>query len=260
MKENLLRGAIDMHVHASPDYQVRKYTEWQLQQLYGEAGMKGYISKCHANDTAGRAAVLMARKPPVTIYGALVLNHCAGGLNPAAVEASARLGGRVIWFPTVDAISILGPDGNLLPVVYDILKVIKKYDLILATGHIPASEARLLLKAGAACGIRKMIATHVSLPLTKADLALQQEYLSYGACLEHCFYTPFHHLCTLEEIADSIRQAGAEQIILSSDMGQPEGLTPPAALASFVSRLQALGISSETLRTILVDNPARLLA
>lgn len=261
MKENLLHDAIDLHVHATPDVLARKYTEWQLQQLYAEAGMKGYVSKCHVNDTAGRAAVLMAQKPPVTIYGALVLNHAVGGLNPAAVEASGRLGGRIIWFPTIDAdtISILGPDGKLLPVVYDILDVIKKYDLVLATGHIPVSEARLLLKAGAACGVRKMIATHVSLPLTKASLALQQEYLSCGAYLEHCFYTPFHHLCTMEEVAASIRQAGAERIILSSDMGQPDGLTSPAALASFADQLQGLGISREALRTILVKSPTKLL-
>lgn len=260
MEETILQGAIDMHVHAAPDVLERKYTEWQLQQLYAEAGMSGYISKCHANDTAGRAAVLMARKPPVTIYGALVLNRSVGGLNPAAVEASARLGGRIVWFPTIDAISILGENGKPLPMVYDILEIIKKYDLILATGHLPAAEARLLLQAGAACGVRKMIATHVSLPMTKVDLALQQEYLSYGACLEHCFYTPFYGLGTMEEIAESIRQAGPEHIILSSDMGQPEGLTPPEGLMAFARQLQALGISREALRTIFVDNPRRLLA
>lgn len=260
MEESILKDAIDMHVHAAPDFVQRKYTEWQLQQLYAEAGMRGYISKCHANDTAGRAAVLMAKKPPVTIYGSVVLNRSVGGLNPAAVEASARLGGRIVWFPTVDPISILGPEGKLLPVVRDILDVVKKYDLILATGHLPAAEARILLRAGAACGIRKLIATHVSLPMTKADLALQQEYLSYGAYLEHCFYTPFYGLCPMEEVAESIRQAGPEHILLSSDMGQPEGLTPPAALASFAEQLQALGISRKALRTCLVDNPGRLLA
>src|SRR5207302_265796 len=37
------------------------------------------------------------------VRGGIVLNRYVGGLNPAAVEAAFRLGGRCVWFPTIDA-------------------------------------------------------------------------------------------------------------------------------------------------------------
>ena len=260
IEKEILTGAIDMHVHAAPDVQARKYNDWQLQHCYGQAGMAGYVSKCHAGDTAGRAALIMAQDPAVTVYGGIVLNRPVGGLNPAAVEASARMGGRIVWFPTVDRIPIRNEAGKLIPAVYDILDCIKEYRLILATGHLPPASAWQLLQAGAARGLDRMIATHVSLPLTAAGLDMQKKYLACGAVLEHCYYTPYHHLCSIEAIAASIRQAGPERVLLSSDMGQLDGPPPTTALLDFASQLQDAGLSSSDLRTMLVQTPKELLS
>lgn len=257
---DILCGAVDMHVHAAPDVQPRKYDEWQLQDLYHQAGMAGYVSKCHAGDTAARAALLMKRRPPVTIYGSIVLNRPVGGLNAAAVEASAHLGGRVVWFPTVDRIPIWDEAKKLLPAVFEILDCIKAYDLILATGHLPPEQALALLQAAKERGLKRLIATHVSLPLTAADLIMQRQYLACGAVLEHCWYTPFHHLSSIEAIAASIRQAGPTHGLLSSDMGQPDGLTPPQGLLQFAAALEKAGISQKDLRTMLVGTPQELLS
>ena len=168
--KEILTGAIDMHVHAAPDVQARKYNDWQLQQSYSQAGMAGYVSKCHAGDTAARSALMMAHDPAVTVYGGIVLNHHVGGLNAAAIEASARMGGRIVWFPTIDKISIADEAGKLLPAVYDILDCIKEYQLILATGHLPPEQALQLLQAGAACGVETDDCNTRLLPLTAADL------------------------------------------------------------------------------------------
>src|SRR3546814_17841203 len=38
---------------------------------------------------------------PISVYGGIALNHTVGGLNPYAVELALRMGGRVVWFPTL---------------------------------------------------------------------------------------------------------------------------------------------------------------
>ena len=68
--------------------------------------MGGFVSKCHHADTSGRAAVIRDLVPPQEagiVYGSVVLNHSVGGLNPSAVMTCGRMGGKVVWFPTIDA-------------------------------------------------------------------------------------------------------------------------------------------------------------
>ena len=38
--------------------------------------------------------------PGLKVYGGLVLNRQAGGLNPDAAERMAQAGGKYLWFPT----------------------------------------------------------------------------------------------------------------------------------------------------------------
>src|SRR6266508_2700417 len=49
------------------------------------------------------ATVLDRLSPSLDVLGGVVLNRYVGGINPAAAEAALRLGGRCIWFPTMDA-------------------------------------------------------------------------------------------------------------------------------------------------------------
>src|SRR5690606_31239739 len=91
------------------------------------------------------------------VYGGIALNQTVGGLNPYAVELALRMGGRVVWFPTLasaahirhhehhdtgfptsevdlrpnEIISILDESGAVLPQVRDILSVIAAEDAVL---------------------------------------------------------------------------------------------------------------------------------
>src|SRR5919107_174535 len=69
------------------------------------AGVDLAVLKAHEGSTVERAA-LAARQPEtdgVRVVGGIVLNSPVGGANPDAVEVAARLGGRVVWVPTVSA-------------------------------------------------------------------------------------------------------------------------------------------------------------
>ena len=65
--------------------------------------MKAILLKCHHENTVSRAYLVQRVIPGIRVFGGIVLNYYVGGINPAAVEASLRLGGKEVWMPTVDA-------------------------------------------------------------------------------------------------------------------------------------------------------------
>ena len=146
------------------------------------------------------------------------------------------------------------------PEVYPVLDAVRQQDLVLATGHLAPQESLALLQAAADMGIQKLLVTHVSLPITKADLDMQRAFFACGAWLEHCYYTPYHHLASWEEIIASIQLAGAEHIILSTDFGQCQSPDSADGLRQFAQSLYQHGISGRDIQQMMVQNPRGLLA
>ena len=94
-----------MHIHTSPDVSPRKCSDIGLAKRLQAAGMGGALVKSHGSDTAPRAALLNEQFPELFFAGGIVLNRQAGGLNPFAVRACGKMGGRFVWFPTMDSLS-----------------------------------------------------------------------------------------------------------------------------------------------------------
>ena len=125
----------------------------QIARIYG---MRGIVLKEHYTETGSWAYLVSQIVPGVEIFGGIVLNKAVGGINPTAVEAMAleRGGrGRVVYMPTVDAAVrvpnsptavAVSRNGQLLPEVLEVLRVIAKYDLGLSTGHVSAEEALMV--------------------------------------------------------------------------------------------------------------------
>jgi hypothetical protein len=84
------------------------------------------------------------------------------------------MGARVIWMPTLsswkerknkgfdDGISLLGQDGEVLPVLRETLALIRDHDLVLCTGHILEEETTKLLHEALRTGVTKYVITHPS--------------------------------------------------------------------------------------------------
>jgi len=81
----------------------------------------------------------------------------------------ARQGAKIVWMPTTSSnydymhntykgggISILSRAAKLLPQVGKILDIVKAYDLVVATGHLPVHEAFVLVEEAASRGITKI--------------------------------------------------------------------------------------------------------
>ena len=94
--QEILKGSLDLHVHAGPDAgRVRRLDALETARHAYEAEMAGFVLKSHEYPTAPLAHALNQMYPGLQVAGAIALNRSVGGLNPEAVEVSAKLGARV---------------------------------------------------------------------------------------------------------------------------------------------------------------------
>jgi hypothetical protein len=286
---SLLQGAYDLHIHSAPDILPRKGDDLEFARRAAEAGMAGIVIKSHYTLTAERAKLVQQLVPGVKIFGAIALDHAVGGLNPVALDVAGRSGARVVWFPTVDAaneiayleshpdskkpywykiqmdlrekgitrppLSVLGEDGKLLPVVYELFDVIASHKMILATGHLGVPEIMAIVKEGRAYGLERIVVTHPEFPSVALPTDLQVEVARQGAFLERCYHVAHSGKCSWEQVFADIRTVGVSSTILSTDSGQPTGLWPADALADYYQHLLDAGFSTAEIRTMGTTNP-----
>lgn len=288
----LIKGGYDLHIHSAPDIMPRKGNDLAFARRAAEAGMAGILIKSHFVSTADRASLVNEVVPGTRTYGALAINHAIGALNPIAVDVAGRSGARLIWFPTVDAaneisyqvnnpagkraywytiqqtlreqgmsrpaFSILGEGGKLVPEVTQVLEVIAKYDMILATGHLGTDEVVELVKAARGVGVRRIVATHPEFPSIAMPIDIQVELARQGVFMERCYTTPYSGKISWEEIFAATRAVGPEATILATDLGQPAGPWPDEGLMDFAKRFLEAGFTESEVRRMVADNPGAL--
>lgn len=289
--KELLAGAYDLHVHTGPDLLPRKLDDIEMTERLNKLGMRGYGIKSHYFCSSARAKLMNRLYPGMNVIGAICLNNSAGGLNPIAVEMAAQDGAKIVWMPTFDAeneqqqlhrnppdklphwaklrqqyeaegkpqptITILD-NGELKPVVYEILQIIAKHRMILATGHLGREEIFKLAEAAVAHDVRKFVVTHPNFPSIGLTIAEQQQLADMGAIMEHCFTTPHSNKDTWESVYAQIRAVGPERCILSTDLGQPAGIYPDEGMQLFIKNLLEHGFSKKEIRVMIADNPRAL--
>src|ERR671934_481110 len=145
-------GVIDFHVHSHPDVFGRSMDDLDVAQLAKARGMRGIVLKNHVSTTADRAALVMKVVPGIEVFGGIVLNNAVGGINPSAVEWMHRVHGsrgKVVWLPTFESDKhvktfskpdakgiVVAPNGQVTPEMDEILRIIARENLVLATGHV----------------------------------------------------------------------------------------------------------------------------
>lgn len=265
------RGSIDVHVHAGPDPAVsRRFDAVELAYAARDAGMRGFIFKSHEYPTAAAAYILTKLVQGIEVFGAIALDDEVGGLNPHALEASARTGARKVWMPTYSAlhwrrfrktgsygITVLDEEGRLVPVIDDLLSIVKQHDMILGTGHL-STEEQLALVAEARRREIKTIVTHADFWV---PVEAQAEMARQGAYIEHAYIvcTPAHGSTPAAEVAAAIRAAGPSSSILSTDLGQAYNMSPPEGLRVFIAAMLQCDFSAHEVEQMVKTNPATLL-
>lgn len=285
-----LEGAIDLHVHTHPCLFPRLCDDYTAAQAAAAAGLRGIVLKCHHESTVSRAREVGRQVEGFKVFGGIVLNTYVGGINPAAVEAALRMGGKIVWMPTIDAayhakvhgsrgkydvqeggntggteelagITIWDDEKNLTPNTWEILQLITKYDAILGTCHLSPEEIYALVRAAREVGVKKILITHPFFKVPRLTLEQLKELVALGATAEfgYCTVSPMWHYATIEEIFGAIKALGVVNAVLISDAGQRHNPMPHESLRVFAQCLYEKGLSEGEIRQMVVQKPAELL-
>ena len=277
---NPLAGAIDIHAHTAPDSTPRSIDAIDLAKLAQNRGMRAIVYKNHFEPTADMAYLVQKEVPGILAFGGIDLNLSVGGMNPAAVEKMALTtghNGKFVWMATYDTHAqvlaektpegrarpyvAISRNGELLPETKAVLAMIKKYDLVMETGHNSAEEGLLLIRESRALGITRMVVTHAMLSPISMSIPQMQQAAGMGAYIEFVYngLVGNSKQFTFADYARAIRAVGPEYCILSSDMGQPANPLHPDGLVALFTGLEAQGITPAEIAQMSRANPAKLL-
>jgi len=279
--EELLNGAVDMHVHANPDFHPRRFDERGILEDAQNYGLRAVVSKSHYVPNADRCSVINTLFEDIDCFGGIVLNPSAGGFNPYAVEAAIRFGAKEVWMPSFyskehilrfpafkgaieypgEGMELTTAEGKLQKPLLEILDLIRQNDIILGTSHSSAKEIGILVQEANKIGIKKIIITHPYCPVPDLSLDQQAELAEAGAYLELCLYSamPISGKISIRDFAQTIQRVGASNIVLGTDFGQPFNPTPGEGMRLFCENLLAVGISHQDIEVMIKRNTYKLL-
>jgi len=293
MVKELLKGAVDVHIHAGPSLMARQVDAWESAQQAIEAELAAIVIKDHHLPSVGAATTVQDHLGGATklkVFGSIALNSPVGGLNPKAVEVAIGFGAKVVWMTTVscknhvdkhsghgfkfpplkkpltireEPLRYLDAHGNLIPEAIRVLEVMTEHpDVVLATGHGNRDEIDALVRKAVSLGLKRILIDHPYY-MIEASLEDMKAWRSLGAYIEFTAVTsvPESNLycIPLADIAGYIRALGPERLILSSDYGQVGNGRPVDGLAAFAEHLMKQNVEEKVLRKMLTENPSQLL-
>jgi len=280
-------GVIDMHVHPAPDVFGRSLTDIEMATVARRKGMRGLVLKNHVVTTADRAATAMEAVPGIEIWGGIVLNNSVGGVNPAAVEWMHRMSGgrgKIVWLPTFDSDKhvktlvdknksglVVAPGGVVTPQMEEILKIIARENLVLATGHVHADEVVAVARRAKELGVKNILVTHGLTNIPGLSMAQAKEVAALGGMIEICYlqfmtgpdaqYAWMKHWNQVNttQVLMALNEVGADSLVISTDLGQQGMMMPPDGVENAIAALKAAGVSQGDIDKMMKKNPARLL-
>jgi len=271
-----LAGVIDIHAHCDPDSVPRSIDAIDLVRLARQRGIRGLVLKNHYEPTASWAYLMRKETPGIEVFGGIVLNRTVGAVNPAAVERMTAVKGgwgRIVWMPTFDAENQVryskenrpfvpvSRNGELLPEVKEVLGIIARHRLVLATGHSSPAEDLMLIREARRVGVESIVVTHPLLPPVNMNIDEMKLAVAMGAYLEFVYAGLVGPDMTLDlnDYAAAIRAVGPEHCILSTDLGQPGNPLHPDGWVSFFQKLRGQGFNQQEVDQMSKVNPAKLL-
>ena len=250
-----LNGFIDTHIHTAPDVKPRLLNDIEAAEDAKLNGMRAIVLKSHLEPTAGRAGIA-EKATGFRVLGGVCLNKSVGGLNLDAVKTSARMGGKMVWLPTVSYTETF-MDWDKLE---SIINTICEEDMVIATGHLKPHDIFQVIDMARSVGLKRVLVNHPMTSVVGASLDEQKEMSRY-AYLEHCFVAcmPEHDGLDPATIADAVRHVGSSRCIMATDFGQKHNPAPSTGMRMFVKNMLEQGLSMEDVHTMCIKNPSKLL-
>jgi len=289
--QELLHGAIDIHIHHGPDLYPRIQDPVELAQDARAAGMRAVCLKTHNFPTAPMALLTRRLVPDIDVFGSIALNLEVGGINPSAVEAAIKYEARQIWLPTIDSTNhavvtgsvgqhgrgltikggisefarnkprlfLLDPDGAPVAALNEVFRMIADADIILNLGHISFAEMKAIVPAARRQGVKRIICDHPF--FSRLDVARQVELADQGVWINYTAgeLLPRWWRVSVADFAAAIRAVGIGRAVVSSDCGQLHNPPMVEALRITCQLLLEEEFSAEDIKVLLHRNPAALL-
>jgi len=288
--KKIIRQAIDLHVHIGPEIIPRKYqnVEELIKDQKGKIGGVGIKNHFFP-------AISSVKNKKIKIINSVTLNNYQGGFNSEVARACAEISDSpiTVWFPTISAdnflekqeyeldkkwidpklrnksslkkaeevkgLNIFDKSGKIKNEVIRVLKIIKKYNAILATGHISWQESFELVKKAKEIGIEKIIITHPIYQKIDMPIERQKRLTETGAYIEQCYSMYSIDKIAIKKIAEQIKYLESKNCIISSDVGQVFSKAPSEALKDFIVLLEKEGLEEKDFKKMLIDNPEKLI-
>ncbi|MET9809979.1 MULTISPECIES: DUF6282 family protein [Streptomyces] len=283
----VLDGLVDMHVHSGPSPFPRRFDHVEAAEDGARVNMRAMVAKSHHHNTQMDVLAMRGRLEGVKaqVFGGIALNSTIGGLNIHAVRMSLRMGGKVVWFPTISSgrhiechpedgafptttvpltlerIDIVDGQGELRPEVHEILDEIKEQGAVVNAGHMYPEYIRTLFQAAQAKGMKRLVVSHPDFVIG-VEPELCREFTGLGAFIEHevGMYDPEGtQKWDPAQLYRWIETIGVEHTVLASDFGQAANPKPVDAYLRVAEALLDLGLPEKDLRRMTCDNPSYLL-
>ncbi len=221
LPRELLRGTIDLHVHAGPHLtsSPRSVDPMEAALQAKAVGMRGLVYMDVMENSSGIAWLVSRTVNDIELFGGIILNTVYGGMNPRAVRTALYYGGgaKFVSFGAHSTHHLASQEGRMVdgqPVLLqdlypkfaeqelarairipledpvpddldEILTLLGEHpDVYLNTGHVSAEEALRLIELAPRYGIDldRVLVAHVA----RNDMTMdqQKQVAAAGAWLE----------------------------------------------------------------------------
>lgn len=288
---DLLIGAVDLHCHSGPAAMPRILDHHEAMLDAAAAKFRAVVYKDHFYLGTAHSILLEKLVPDtgVRLFSGIALNNASGGFNPHAVDHAIKLGGRIVWMPTLSAknhidvlasgavktfpktaqkmldpipLTPLGADGKLTDDVKLILDLIAAGDIILAGGHLSTPELFAVFEEAKARGVGKLLVNHPTYMVNNCSDAEIRDLVSLGAVMEHSicmFVEGKSKKFEPPELRRVIDVAGVENTVLCSDLGLTGSPRPIDGYREIVGHLLDLQFTAAEIKRLTGERAAELL-
>lgn len=287
-KSALLKGVIDVHVHAGPSVASRELDAAEMLREAEAAGYRGFLVKDHYFPSMMGCQMVQKHlgNGSVEVFGSLCLNHAVGLFNLNAVDAAYGMGAKMIYFPTVSSknhidahkggfagagkmsvseapVVYVDGRGQLLPEAARVLEYMAEKDMALGTGHGSAGEIDALVRTAAKIGVKKILVNHPHFHIG-ATYQQMRDWADLGAYIELnvCVFSEGSKLGPLPTsvLEEMLREVPRDRMVLDSDMGQRGNGSPVEGMYRFMClMMNRFGVTEEEIAVMAKKNPAILM-
>ncbi len=279
----LLRGSYDIHQHTGPSSTTQRlFSQIEFARQACEMGQADIVCKDHTLPTAPSVQLTQIvvdewaeahNKKRTEVFGGVVLNYAVGGLNPDAVVASYRVGGKYIWLPNMDAahhrsvtrhpkgggISVIDDKGNVVPEMKEILKLMAETDMVLGLCHQSTAERFAVVREAVKMGVERIEVNHVNYPLTMVTPEQARELADMGAYIGIYAMHMAPPAFVWDEAMAFYKAVGPERIVLGSDTGHIETGPPWEQMRKLILGFLFRGVPDEHVKMMCQTNSHSLL-